>query len=482
MMQTIAEWYLQPNLNDARKAREEVAHMLQKEGATQIDAFQLACSELIVNLSRYPEPKPTEVILTLSKDEQYLWLELRDNGPSFNRFSQLVNNPQTLEAAESGMGLKLLAQMFPDMRYVPACYRADAKNLMLLRQPINTGVKIKPSLLIVDDDPSYRAIITAYLSGDYHVIQAEGVSEAFSLLLQHKPALVICDIQMPGQDGPALFDQIAHIPDVADTAFIYLSGCQEVERISAALTRPVDDFLAKPVSRDLLLNYVNRVLSRKRYLTDQIKNELEQEVTLGLKPDLPDEIPGYRLQIRSINPTPGGGDLVQLRKSNRHCTLLMADLMGHGLAAKGFSYALAGYLRGLISASCNDNIELKGLFSLISKGFDSDPVLQQTLATLIAVKMTASGDMTLVNAGQPLPILQSKNSLTPVDVKGPLPGMNLSDYEEVSIELKPGQRVIMFSDGVIDAGRRCQKIFYKLHHSVAVILSPQQQISFYPGG
>lgn len=463
MLQRLAEWHLKPELSEARRVREALSQALNKAGAAHIDAFQLASAELIVNLSRYPEPKPTEIILSLSKDTQYWWLELRDNGPSFNNFSQLINDPNPLEAAESGMGLKLLAQMFPDIRYVPACYREDACNLMLLRYPVSNAIPLKKTLLIVDDDPSYRAVISAYLCDEYAVVEADSVQQAFSQVIRYHPDLVICDIQMPGQDGPALFDQIAHIPDVADTAFIYLSGSKDQQKISRALSRPIDDFLAKPVSRDQLVNAIERVIQRSSYLNEQIKHELEQKISLGLQPSLPDRIPGYNLQLRTINPEPGGGDLVQLQQQGGQSMILMADLMGHGLSAKGFSYALAGYLRGLSSAACSHQFDLEALFTLLSQGFNQDSLLKETLATLLAVQLTEQGELNWVNAGQPFPLEITENSIKSIRVQGALPGLGVESYTTLKTHLKSGQRVLIYSDGFQDAAE-------PLDHSLQVAL------------
>ncbi|MCV6612573.1 MAG: SpoIIE family protein phosphatase [Amphritea sp.] len=451
MLKRLAEWHLQPELIEARRIREALTEVLQAENAPGIESFQLACAELIVNLYRYPDPRPTDVVLSLSKDEQYWWLELKDNGPSFNDFSRLINSDDPLEAAESGMGLKLLAQMFQDIRYVPACYRQDAYNLMLLRQPVDTGSELQKTLLLVDDDPSYRAVIAAYLKDHYQVVQADSVQQGFDEVLRYQPDLVICDIQMPEHDGPVLFDQLSHIPDVADTAFIYLSGCSEPDKISQALSRPIDDFLAKPVSREQLIGCIERVIQRRSYLQQQIRHELEQQASLGLQPNLPAQIPGYSVQLRSLNPEPGGGDLVQLQKQDSQSMILMADLMGHGLAAKGYAYALAGYLRGLTSAISNQQAELTGLFALLSEGFEQDPLLKETLATLIAVRLSADGELEWVNAGQPYPLLMTDKGTERIEVEGVLPGLGVEHYEMLSLVVESGQRILIYSDGFQDA-------------------------------
>lgn len=451
MLQCIAQWHLEAQLSEARRVREELAAVLQDHQVAQADAFQLACAELVVNLSRYPEPKPSEIVLTLSRDQHYWWLELKDNGPSFNNFSQQILEPEALVAAESGMGLKLLAQMFPDIRYIPACYREDAYNLMLLRMPCDKEQKQPLSVLIVDDDPAYRAVLCAYLGDAYAVVEADSVTAAFDQALRYLPDVVICDIQMPGQQGTALFDQMTHVPEVADTAFIYISGCEEKAQISRALSRPIDDFLAKPVDKSQLIDALERAIQRRTYLKEQIKYELEQKVTLGLKPSLPAEILGYRLQLRSLNPKAGGGDLVQLQASGDQHLLLMADLMGHGLAAKGYAYALAGYLRGLFAAVGDQQFDLSQLFLTLSKSFDQDKVLKETLATLLAVRLSAAGDLQWVNAGQPYPILISPTQVAQMAVDGPLLGLGIEGYTPLQQRIEPGERVLIYSDGFVDA-------------------------------
>lgn len=451
MIQLIAEWYLQPDLNEARRVREALKEVLRAKGVLQSDAFQLACSELIVNLCRYPEPKPTEIVLSLSKDEEQWWLELRDNGPSFINFSRLIDDSSPLQAAESGMGLKILAQMFPDIRYIPACYREDSCNLMQLRQPINNSNSSRKTLLIVDDDPSFLAVLKAYLDPGYQVIEAKTVQQAFELILKYKPDLVICDIQMPEQDGPALFDQISHIPDIADTAFIYLSGCEDPKKITKAMSRPIDDFLAKPVHRDELILCVERVIQRHAYLNHQIRHELEQKISLGLSPNLPEQIPGFSLQLRNINPEAGGGDLVQLQQQGQKSLILMADLMGHGLSAKGYTFALAGYLRGLSSAASFEQFDLPELFKLLSIGFEQDTLLKETLATLIAVQLTHDGLLEWVNAGQPYPLMLKQNGVETIQTGGALPGIGVNSYQTVKCRLSSGERVLIYSDGFKDA-------------------------------
>ncbi|MCO4759682.1 MAG: SpoIIE family protein phosphatase [Oceanospirillaceae bacterium] len=446
MKTLLAEWHGKPQLEDARRIREALVDVLAKHGVEQANDFLLAASELIVNLTRYPNPKPNRLCLRFSRDEYFWWLELLDDGPSFSNFSQQINHPDLLEAAESGMGLKLLASHFDDISYVPACYREDGMNVMLLRQPVSKGLQLK-RVLIVDDDPVWRAVLSGYLDGHYQVIVADSATQAFQLILQDKPDLVICDLKMPEHDGSVLFDWISHIPQVATTAFIYLSGCEDATLIENAVSRPIDDFLHKPVNKAELLQTLARVLLRRQHLTDQIQREVDQKITLGLHPSLPDTIGPFSCALRTVAPESGGGDLVLLRDS----LLIFADLMGHGVQAKGFVFALAGYLRGLCGATARQQPDVAELLAQVAQGFDDDPVLQETLATITALELGAGGTVRIANAGQPQPVLIRGGEVTRIPVDGPLPGLLVDSYQALELELLSGDRLILFSDGYLDA-------------------------------
>lgn len=495
-MQVLAEWEFQPALSAARDLRNQLAELLESlpedQSVANVQYFLLACSELVVNLTRYPQPRPSVATLRFCQDEFYDQLELLDDGGSFINFSQQLQDSSPLQAAENGMGLKLLAANFDDLCYVPACYRDDARNLMLVKQQ---RCQPRPTLLVVDDDPVYRAVVRAYLQQDYRVLEAVDVNSGYELILQNRPELVICDISMPGSDGPVLFDRMRHIPDVAGTAFIYLSGCQDEVVINQALQRPIDDFLAKPVAKDKLLISVQRTLMRRRHLTEQLQAELDQKITLGLQPSLPREIGDYQVALRSRVPEAGGGDMVLLRDQ----LVIFADLMGHGITAKGYVYALAGYLRGLCAAAGQPSIGRSskqldgkacqpspaGLLTLVSRGFSGDPVLAETLATLMVVQLDKAGQLRIANAGQPRPLLCSaeNDSVQQLDIDGPLPGLILQEgdlqqeslqesslqenslqesslqessevaYSEYALVLQDSERLLIYSDGVLDAAK-----------------------------
>jgi len=87
----------------------------------------------------------------------------------------------------------------------------------------------------------------------------------------------------------------------------------------------------------------------------------------------------------------------------------------------------------------------------VAREFDDDPVLQQTLATLIAVELKDDGRISMVNAGQPHPCLIRANEVCDIPVEGPLPGLMIDGYRPVDMQLDSGDRVLFYSDGFVDS-------------------------------
>lgn len=449
MSNVLAQWTISPDLAAARTVREALAVELTKHHVSGKDYFLLACAELVVNLSRYPIPKADNVTVRLLSEAGYWSLEVIDDGGSFRHFSQAIRNDDPLQAAESGMGLKLLKSFFDDIHYIPACYRDDAMNVMLVRKRKEHQAVQQDVILIVDDDAVFRAVISAYLSPTYQILEAANVHQAYEILLRDKPDLVICDIHLPDADGTVLFDQLRHIPAIAKTAFIYLSGTTDPVKVEHIFARPVDDFIHKPVLKNELLHAVSKALLRRRYLADQTQREVVQKATLGLTPALPKRIANYNVALRSHAVEAGGGDFVLYH--NGH--LVMADLMGHGLQAKYYVHALAGYLRGMCSLLATQINGAAHLLGLLSEGFDADPVLSETLATLMVLHFNEDGTLSLANAGHPKPILINATEVKSLDIAGSLPGLGVHSYQEFSIILTSGERLLLFTDGFLDAGQ-----------------------------
>jgi DNA-binding response OmpR family regulator len=116
------------------------------------------------------------------------------------------------------------------------------------------------SVLVVDDNPDVRALVTTLLGrAGYLVAEAEDGRAALKALYGQRPDLVVLDVNMPEIDGWGTLERIRELSDVP---VIMLSARgEELEKVRA-LRAGADDYVTKPFGRQELLARVETVLRR----------------------------------------------------------------------------------------------------------------------------------------------------------------------------------------------------------------------------
>ena len=109
------------------------------------------------------------------------------------------------------------------------------------------------TVLIADDEPSVRMLVQATIEADgYKVLEASDGDEAWVLIQEHRPSLVLLDVMMPGRTGLEILGSIKSDPDLVDTKVILLTASAQKSDIDAGLIAGADFYLTKPFSpRDL---------------------------------------------------------------------------------------------------------------------------------------------------------------------------------------------------------------------------------------
>ncbi len=116
-------------------------------------------------------------------------------------------------------------------------------------------------VVIADDQPSLRLLVSATItSDDYYVVQAADGKEAWDLIVRHRPAIALLDVQMPGLTGVELTRMIKADPNVASTHVILLSAKTQEADVRAGMEAGADRYMTKPFSPLELLTVVERAL------------------------------------------------------------------------------------------------------------------------------------------------------------------------------------------------------------------------------
>jgi two-component system KDP operon response regulator KdpE len=120
----------------------------------------------------------------------------------------------------------------------------------------------KPVILVIEDDPQIRRVLTTSLEAYGHELHAADSGQlGLSLAIAHQPDLVILDLGLPDIDG---LDLIRELRRRASQEIIVLSarGMEEVK--VRALDMGADDYLTKPFGVFELLARVRVALRRAR--------------------------------------------------------------------------------------------------------------------------------------------------------------------------------------------------------------------------
>jgi len=121
-------------------------------------------------------------------------------------------------------------------------------------------------ILVVDDQLSNRAVITRFLLSmdiqEREIVQRwDGVS-AFQAFTEQEFDLVITDNDMPHMSGIELAEAIRAYSERPNTPIIMMSGAWSAENSKRASGAGVVEQLTKPLSRERLAVFVNKLLMK----------------------------------------------------------------------------------------------------------------------------------------------------------------------------------------------------------------------------
>ena len=341
-------------------------------------------------------------------------------------------------------------------------------------------------VLIVDDSRLQRRILGASLrKWGFVITEAESGEEALQICRTDPPDLVLSDWMMPGMSGIEFCGEFRRMPRENYGYFILLTSKSDKAEIASGLDAGADDFLTKPVNTGELRARIaagERILQMERELTE--KNRLVNS-TLGKLRALyelldNDLIEAKKLQqslvsdrhrdhgtaevsmlLRSSGHV--GGDLVGMFPVNKtRIGLYGIDVSGHGISSALMTARLAGYLSG---AAPEQNVALRRLpdgtfaprppgqtIAALNDLFLNELDTEHYFTLLLADVDLATGRVVMAQAGHPYPAVQRADGSVEMVGCGGLPVGLIpgAEFEEFEVQLAPGDRLMIHSDGVTE--------------------------------
>ena len=118
-----------------------------------------------------------------------------------------------------------------------------------------------PVIHIVDDDASFRTSIFRLLhASGYEVASYDSAASFLNAVATARPGCILLDVQMPSLGGLQLQKELTKLS--RGWPIIFMTAHGDIPTSVRAIKAGAEDFLAKPVSKEILLEAIERALAR----------------------------------------------------------------------------------------------------------------------------------------------------------------------------------------------------------------------------
>ena len=344
-------------------------------------------------------------------------------------------------------------------------------------------VALPRHVLVVDDSRAQRHMVSMQLRRwGYRVTECESALAGLDMCRASDIDIIISDWMMPGMTGLEFCKEFRALDRESYGYFVLLTSKSEKTEIADGLEAGADDFLTKPVASNELrarlragermlatqaeLLAKNRVIASTLVELQKLYDSLDRDLIEARKLQqtlIRDRVRDYgwsRVSLILRNSGRVGGDLVgSFRVDDDRVVVYSIDVSGHGVASAMMTARLAGFLTG---SSPEQNLAFQ-------TGPNGDHVLlppaavvdrfnrlmleeiqaEQYFTMALAVIDRQSGTLDLVQAGHPHPLLVRRTGEVQKLGDGGLPVGLVSEarFDQVRLQLAPGDRLILCSDG-----------------------------------
>jgi phosphoserine phosphatase RsbU/P len=327
------------------------------------------------------------------------------------------------------------------------------------------GVRV----LVADDQVDVLEALRLLLKGEgYELELVNSPAALLDALARRSFDLVLMDLNYArdttsGREGLDLLSQIHERDDLLPV--VAMTAWGSVELAVEIMREGVRDFVLKPWDNGRLLRTVRAEIEKGKRARDarqrQAENEARglaqggqweeaQRTQLGFLPKEIPQIPGCEfsgawLPIHGI-----GGDYFDvLQLDQNQFAICIADVAGKGIAAALLMSNLQATVRGLAA----QNLPPAALTERVNRFIGRNTASDRFITFFYAIFDPPTRRMVYTNAGHNAPIVIGRDGATNRLASGG-PAMGISsrqDYEEASVNLAEGDRLILFTDGITEA-------------------------------
>jgi hypothetical protein len=119
------------------------------------------------------------------------------------------------------------------------------------------------TVLAIDDDETFLTAVKLRLeAGGFVALTASNGIDGIRLARDHKPDLILCDVDMPETDGFGVLASLRADPEAKMFPFIFLTGKNAEADLRRGMVHGAEDYLCKPVAGQVLISSIRSQLDR----------------------------------------------------------------------------------------------------------------------------------------------------------------------------------------------------------------------------
>lgn len=221
-------------------------------------------------------------ILAIVVSDTGIGIEKEKQPHIFNRFYQVDSGITVKEG--SGIGLAMVKELTGllggDVRVESIAGEGSTftVTLPLKRVPPEPAMETDgyeavvspeaPLILIVEDNDAMRGFLTRHLNSNARILQAANGREAWRIVLEEMPDLVVCDVMMPYLDGIGFCRQLRDAEATRHIPLVMLTAKTTEEDKMEGLGVGANDYITKPFRMEELQSRIANLLEHQRRMRE----------------------------------------------------------------------------------------------------------------------------------------------------------------------------------------------------------------------
>jgi len=311
-------------------------------------------------------------------------------------------------------------------------------------------------ILLVDDDPVNLQVLINFLTMEGYKVDHEmsGDRVLEKIDTGQLPDLILLDVMLPRMSGYEVCRKIREKYSLHALPIMMLTAKTRVEDTITGLQAGANDYLSKPVNREELVARVRSLISMKKSVEEHdelnlirrdifIAHQIHHSVVIQQLP----ELAHIRVAYRYIPMQKMGGDFYDIIKiDENHTGVIMADVSGHGISA-----AIICAMLKMAFGFYQEYADQPGTLLTSINRIMYEYLESNYITGCYAFIDTFKSEITVANAGHWSPILIQETGIFTEWAKSlPIGWVQDMAYEETTANIHSGDRVVLYTDGVIE--------------------------------